>query len=44
MMKLCFLSAHSSEYRVEPGCNNIGLYDTPSTALDILCYLLIPYC
>jgi hypothetical protein len=27
----------------EPGYNDIGLYDTPSIASDILWYQLIPY-
>jgi hypothetical protein len=29
---------------VEPGYNDIGLYDTSSIALDILSYQLIPHC
>ena len=29
---------------VEPGYNDVGLYDTWHIALDILCYKLIPHC
>jgi hypothetical protein len=28
---------------VQPGYNDIGLYDTSSITLDILCYQLIPH-
>jgi hypothetical protein len=31
-------------YIVEPGYNNDGLCDTPSTTLHFLCYQLIPHC
>jgi len=31
-------------YTVEPGYNDIGLYDTLSIASYILRYQLIPYC
>jgi hypothetical protein len=31
-------------YRVEPGYNGIGLYDTSSIVSDILWYQLIPHC
>jgi hypothetical protein len=30
-------------YRVEPGYNNIGLYDTSSVTSDVLLYQLIPH-
>jgi hypothetical protein len=30
--------------RVEPGYNDIGLYDTSPIASDILWYQLIPHC
>jgi len=44
--KIVLSSGNSNEYGVEPGStrNDIGLYDIPSTTLEILCYLLIPYC
>jgi hypothetical protein len=31
-------------YTVEPGYNDIGLYDTSPIASDILLYQLIPHC
>jgi hypothetical protein len=31
-------------YRVEPGYNDIGLYDTSSIASDILSYQLLAQC
>jgi len=34
----------TEEYPVEPGYNDIGLYDTPYIASDILWYQLIPRC
>jgi len=33
-----------TEYTVKPGYNDIGLYDTPPIASDILWYQLIPNC
>ena len=35
---------YTHTHTVEPGCNNIGLYETWSTAADTLWYQLIPYC
>jgi hypothetical protein len=31
-------------YTVEPGYNDVGLYDTSSVALDTRWYQLIPHC
>jgi hypothetical protein len=42
--KIVLSNGHSDESRVDPGYNDLGLYDIPPGALDILCYLLIPHC
>jgi hypothetical protein len=41
---LVFTSAGTSVTTVEPGYNNIGLYDTSSIASTILRYQVIPHC
>jgi hypothetical protein len=38
------LTSGTTDYTVEPGYNDIGLYDTPSIASGILWYQLIPHC
>jgi hypothetical protein len=40
--KLVLCIAYSVQCTVEPGYNDIGLYDTSSIASDILLYKLIP--
>ena len=36
------LKIHTHTHTVQPGYNDIGLYDTPSIPSDILCYQSIP--
>jgi hypothetical protein len=36
--------AHTHTYAVEPGYNDIGLYDTSPIVSGILWYQLIPHC
>jgi hypothetical protein len=40
----CMVDTELAINTVEPGYNDIGLYDTSSTASDILWYQLIPHC
>ena len=40
----CEVRKGEMSYTVEPGYNDIGLYDTPHITSDILWYQSVPHC